>query len=53
MLTRASDIVRYASDASPYRLFPSAVAMAHDTADVAKLLLRRTHMPVTFRAGLT
>ena len=55
VLTRASDIVRYASDASPYRLFPSAVAMAHDTADVAKLLAyaRRTRTPLTFRAAGT
>ena len=30
VLARASDIVRYASDASPYRLLPQAVVMAHD-----------------------
>lgn len=55
VLGRASDIVRYASDASPYRLFPQAVAMAHDAADVAKLLDygRRNAIPVTFRAGGT
>ena len=55
VLTRASDIVRYASDASPYRLFPSAVAMAHDTTDVAKLLAyaHRTRTPLTFRAAGT
>lgn len=55
VLGRASDIVRYASDASPYRLFPRAVAMAHDAADVAKLLAygRRSGVPVTFRAGGT
>ena len=28
--TRALDLVRYASDASPYRLFPKAVVMARD-----------------------
>ncbi|MDX6601567.1 MAG: D-lactate dehydrogenase [Solirubrobacterales bacterium] len=55
VLARASDIVRYASDASPYRLFPQAVVMAHDATDVAKVLDygRRSGMPVTFRAGGT
>ncbi len=55
VLGRASDIVRYASDASPYRLFPRAVVMAHDAADVAKVLAygRRSGIPVTFRAGGT
>lgn len=53
--SRASDIVAYASDASPYRLFPQAVVMAHDAADVAKVLAfaRRTGVPATFRAGGT
>jgi D-lactate dehydrogenase len=55
VLASASDIVRYASDASPYRLFPRAVVMAHDVADVAKVLAygRRSGIPVTFRAGGT
>jgi D-lactate dehydrogenase len=55
VLARASDIVRYASDASPYRLFPQAVVMAHDAADVAKVLAygKRSGIPVTFRAGGT
>ncbi|HET7177359.1 MAG TPA: FAD-binding and (Fe-S)-binding domain-containing protein [Solirubrobacterales bacterium] len=55
VLGRASDIVRYASDASPYRLLPQAVAMAHDAGDVAKLLAygRRSGVPVVFRAGGT
>src|SRR3954454_18678702 len=55
VLARAGDIVRYASDASPYRLFPRAVVMAHDAADVAKVLAygRRSGIPVTFRAGGT
>jgi D-lactate dehydrogenase len=55
VLVRAGDIVRYASDASPYRLFPQAVAMAHDATDVAKVLAygRRSGIPVTFRAGGT
>jgi D-lactate dehydrogenase len=55
VLGRAGDIVRYASDASPYRLFPQVVVMAHDAEDVAKVLAygRRTGIPVTFRAGGT
>lgn len=55
VLASASDIVRYASDASPYRLFPRAVVMAHDVTDVAKVLAfgRRADIPVTFRAGGT
>jgi D-lactate dehydrogenase len=55
VLHRASDIVRYASDASPYRLFPRAVVMARDAGDVAKVLAygREKGIPVTFRAGGT
>jgi D-lactate dehydrogenase len=55
VLARAGDIVRYASDASPYRLFPQVVVMARDAADVAKVLAygRRSGIPVTFRAGGT
>jgi D-lactate dehydrogenase len=55
VLARASDVIRYASDASPYRLLPQAVVMAHDAEDVAKLLAygRRGGIPVTFRAGGT
>ena len=55
VLGRVSDIVRYASDASPYRLFPQVVVMAHDAEDVAKVLAygRRSGVPVTFRAGGT
>jgi D-lactate dehydrogenase len=55
VLARAGDIIRYASDASPYRLFPQAVVMARDAADVAKVLDygRRSGIPVTFRAGGT
>ncbi len=55
VLSRPGDIVRYASDASPYRLFPRAVVMAHDASDVAKVLAygREKGIPVTFRAGGT
>ncbi|HEX3174740.1 MAG TPA: FAD-binding and (Fe-S)-binding domain-containing protein [Solirubrobacterales bacterium] len=55
VLARASDIVRYASDASPYRLLPQAVVMARDAGDVAKTLAygRANRVPVVFRAGGT
>jgi len=55
VLARAGDIVRYASDASPYRLFPQAVVMARDAGDVAKVLDygREKGVPVVFRAGGT
>ncbi len=55
VLSRPGDLVRYASDASPYRLFPQAVVMAKAVDDVAKLLAfgRERGIPVTFRAGGT
>ncbi len=55
VLARASDIVRYASDASPYRLFPQVVVMAREAGDVAKVLEygRSSGIPVVFRAGGT
>ncbi|HLB20837.1 MAG TPA: FAD-binding and (Fe-S)-binding domain-containing protein, partial [Solirubrobacteraceae bacterium] len=44
-----------ASDASPYRRFPAAVVMAHEAADVGKVLAyaRGTGTPVNFRGGGT
>jgi D-lactate dehydrogenase len=55
VLHRLSDLVAYASDASPYRLFPRAVVEARDGDDVAKVLRfgRERGIPVTFRAGGT
>jgi D-lactate dehydrogenase len=55
VLTRVIDLIRYASDASPYRLLPKAVVMARDASDVAMVLDygRRAGVPVTFRAGGT
>jgi len=55
VLSSAGDIVKYASDASPYRLFPRAVVMAREAGDVAKVLAygREKKIPVTFRAGGT
>ncbi len=55
VLTRVIDLVRYASDASPYRLLPKAVVMARDANDVAKVFAyaRASKIPLTFRAGGT
>ncbi|HEX5928490.1 MAG TPA: FAD-binding and (Fe-S)-binding domain-containing protein [Solirubrobacterales bacterium] len=55
VLSSPSDLVAYASDASPYRLLPRAVVMAHTASDVAKVLAygREQGIPVTFRAGGT
>src|SRR3954447_10347538 len=55
VLHRVSDLVAYASDASPYRRFPRAVVEARDAGDVARVLLfgRERGIPVTFRAGGT
>src|SRR3954453_2644767 len=55
VLTRVIDLVRYASDASPYRRLPKAVGMARDANDLAKVLAysRAAKVPVTFRAGGT
>jgi D-lactate dehydrogenase len=55
VLTRILDLVRYASDASPYRRLPQAVVMARDAGDIAKTLAyaREKGLPVTFRAGGT
>jgi len=55
VLANPSDLVAYASDASPYRLFPRAVVMAHDAGDVGRVLAygREKEIPATFRAGGT
>ncbi|MBS1843900.1 MAG: FAD-binding oxidoreductase [Actinobacteria bacterium] len=55
VLSRPGDLIRYASDASPYRKFPSAVVMAKEAEDVARILAfgRAQGIPVTFRAGGT
>jgi D-lactate dehydrogenase len=55
VLTKAGDLVKYASDASPYRLFPQAVVMAREPGDIAKVFAygREQGIPVTFRAGGT
>jgi len=55
VLPRAIDLVRYASDASPYRLLPKAVVQPRDAGEVARLMAyaRRSGVPLTFRAAGT
>jgi len=55
VLTRALDLVAYASDASPYRLIPQAVAVPRDVEDVVALLRCAAELgaPLVFRAGGT
>lgn len=55
VLCRASDIIRYASDASPYRMLPRVVIMARDAGDVSKVIAygRDKGIGVTFRSGGT
>jgi D-lactate dehydrogenase len=53
--SRPIDLVRYASDASPYRLFPKVVVIAQNVEDVRKVLAyaRQHQESVTFRAAGT
>ncbi len=55
VLSRALDLVRYASDASPYRLFPKAVIRPRHADEVASLLAyaRGSGVPVTLRSAGT
>ena len=55
VLGRPIDLIRYATDASPYRVIPKAVVLARSAADVAGLLAygRRRDIPVTLRGGGT
>ena len=55
VLARPIDLIRYATDASPYRLFPKVVVVAQDAADVRKVLAfaDQRHETVTFRAAGT
>jgi len=55
VLTRISDLVRYASDASPYRYIPQVVVVPRDVADVRAILgyCVRTGRTATFRAAGT
>lgn len=55
VLWKVSDLVRYASDASPYRFVPQVVVMAEDVDDVSAVLsyARREQRQVVFRAAGT
>jgi D-lactate dehydrogenase len=55
VLHRAIDLVRYASDASPYRYIPQVVVVAQSVDDVAKTLrfCRENGRHATFRAAGT
>ena len=55
VLTRPIDLIRFATDASPYRLFPKVIVLARNVDDVRKVLeyARQKHESVTFRAAGT
>ncbi|MFI6875516.1 FAD-binding and (Fe-S)-binding domain-containing protein [Streptomyces sp. NPDC050400] len=55
VLHKISDLVRYASDASPYRLVPRVVVIAETVGDVAAVLrfARENRRHVVFRAAGT
>src|SRR5579859_2024250 len=55
VLHRAIDLVRYASDASPYRLVPQVVVLARTTDDIVNIFryCRETGRHATFRAAGT
>ncbi len=55
VLHRVSDLVRYASDASPYRYLPQVVVLPRTVDDVRAILAycARTGRHATFRAGGT
>lgn len=52
---RVTDLVRFASDASPYRYIPSVVVMPHTAEEVAQILAycRKAGHHATFRAAGT
>jgi D-lactate dehydrogenase len=51
--SRVTDLVKYATDASPYRLFPQVVIVAESVDQIAKTLqyAKQNHRTVTFRAS--
>ena len=55
VLHRAIDLVRYASDASPYRLIPQIVVLARSIEDITKVFryCRENKRHATFRAAGT
>jgi len=52
---RVVDLVRYAADASPYRLIPQVVILPRNTADIANIFdySRETGRHATFHAAGT
>jgi D-lactate dehydrogenase len=48
--SRVTDLVKYATDASPYRLFPQVVIVAESVEQIAKTLqyAKQNHRSVTF-----
>jgi D-lactate dehydrogenase len=55
VLHRPIDLIRFATDASPYRLFPKVIVIARNVDDVRKVLdyAREKHESVTFRSAGT
>ncbi len=53
VLSRVTDLVKYATDASPYRLFPQVVVVGDSLDQIAKVLryAKQNHHSVTFRAA--
>src|ERR1700747_3897260 len=51
--SRLIDLVKYATDASPYRMFPKVVVSPRTVDEVAKIFAyaRKKKLPVTIRAG--
>src|SRR6201996_2986021 len=51
--SRVTDLVKYATDASPYRLFPQVVIVAESVEQISKTLqyAKQNHRTVTFRAS--
>jgi D-lactate dehydrogenase len=51
--SRVTDLVKYATDASPYRFFPQVVIVAESVEQIAKTLqyAKQNHRSVTFRAS--
>jgi D-lactate dehydrogenase len=53
VLSRVTDLVKYATDASPYRLFPQVVVVGDSLDQIAKVLqyAKQNHHSVTFRSA--
>lgn len=55
VLHSALDLVRFATDASPYRMFPKAVVLSRSIDDIRKVMgyAHKSGIPLTFRAAGT